>query len=176
MSESIWLWLKSGHLIALILWLGGLFAIYWMLRLHAHAAESDREKLTLMERSIALSTDISAAITIGLGLAMVFGHPTGNMFGLPGHGWLHAKLAIVVLGILPVHGILRGRIKKYGQGTFTPIPQWMWSLFLAAMTAIVILVIRGPMMFRKDPERPAPASERKVDAPAAGERTGSAAP
>jgi uncharacterized membrane protein len=146
MDPKILLWLKAGHLIALFLWVGGLFAIYWMLRLHAHAPKDAHEKLTLMERSIALATDIASAVAIGTGISMLF-QPHGFYLGLPGAGWLHIKLAIVVLGVLPVHGMLRARIKKFGMGQITPVPQWLWSLFLASITVIVILVIRGPMMF-----------------------------
>lgn len=148
MDPKILLWLKSAHLIALFLWIGGLFAIYWMLRLHAHAPKDAHEKLTLMERSIALSTDIAAAVAMGTGIAMLF-RPEGLLLAQPGAGWLHIKLTLVVLGILPVHGILRGKIKKFGMGNIAPVPQWLWSLFLAAMTVIVILVIRGPLMFAK---------------------------
>lgn len=147
--DSTYQWLKSAHLIALFLWIGGLFAIYWMLRLHAHAPKDAHEKLTLMERSIALSADIAAAVAIGTGIGMIFNAPGGNMLAQKGMGWLHIKLTIVVLGILPVHGILRGKIKKFGQGNLAPVPQWLWSLFLAALTAIVILVVRGPFMFSK---------------------------
>ena len=149
MDPKIYLWLKAGHLISLFLWVGGLFAIYWMLRLHVHAPKDSHEKLTLMERSIALATDIACTVAIVCGLGMLFGAPGGNMLTQPGAGWLHIKLTLVVLGVLPVHGILRGRIKKFGMGQITPVPQWLWSLFLASITVIVILVVRGPLMFAK---------------------------
>jgi putative membrane protein len=149
MDPKIYLWLKAAHLIALFLWIGGLFSIYWMLRLHAHAPTDAHEKLTLMERSIALSADIAAAIAIGTGIGLIIGAPGGNLLAQEGAGWLHIKLAVVVLGILPVHGMLRAKIKKFGQGKITPVPGWLWSLFLASLTAIVILVIRGPLMFAK---------------------------
>ncbi|MBA3451812.1 MAG: CopD family protein [Deltaproteobacteria bacterium] len=149
MDPNILLWLKAGHLISLFLWIGGLFAVYWMLRLHAHAPTDAHEKLTLLERSIALSADIAAAFALGTGIAMVFGYPGGNLLGQPGAGWMHIKLTVVVLGILPVHGMLRARIKRFGMGDFKPVPQWLWTLFLTAITVIVILAIRGPLMFAR---------------------------
>jgi uncharacterized membrane protein len=158
MDAKILLWLKSGHLIALFLWIGGLFAIYWMLRLHAHAPKDAHEKLTLMERSIALSTDIAAFLAMGMGIAMLF-QPQGFLLAQKGAGWMHIKLAVVVLGILPVHGMLRARIKRFGMGDLKPVPQWLWTLFLTSMTVIVILVIRGPYMFApKLVDTPAPTS------------------
>lgn len=156
MDFNILLWLKAGHLIALFLWIGGVFAIYWMLRLHAHAPADAHEKLTLLERSIALSADIAAAIAIGSGVAMLF-QPHGFYLAQPGAGWLHIKLTVVVLGILPVHGMLRARIKRFGMGDLKPVPQWLWTLFLAAITVVVILAIRGPLMF----------APKMVDTPAA---------
>jgi len=151
MDADVLLWLRAGHVISVILWIGGLFSIYWMLRLHAHAPADVHEKLTLMERSIALSTDIAATVAIGCGVAIAVGS-TPNMFGDPGHRWLHIKLAIVVVGLLSVHGMLRGKIKKFGQGKIAPIGNWMWSVVLASVTVIVILVFRGPKMFAPKPE------------------------
>jgi uncharacterized membrane protein len=149
--EPLHSWLLAGHIISVILWIGGLFAIYWMLRLHVHAPADVHEKLTLMERSIALSTDIAVTGVIASGVAMIV-TATPNLLVQPGHGWLHIKLAVVVLGLLPVHGILRGKIKKFGQGKITPIPGWLWSMVLASVTVIVILAIRGPFMFAPKPE------------------------
>jgi uncharacterized membrane protein len=146
MDLKILLWLKAGHLISLFLWVGGLFAIYWMLRLHAHAPKEAHEKLTLMERSIALATDIAAAVAMGTGIAMLF-QPHGFYLAQPGAGWLHIKLTVVVLGILPVHGMLRGRIKKFGGGKISPVPEWQWSVLLASITAVVLLVTQGPRWF-----------------------------
>ena len=162
MSPDVMLWLKAGHVISVILWIGGLFAIYWMLRLHVHAPKDVHEKLTLMERSIALSTDLAVAGVIVCGVGMIFG-TTPNMMVDPGHRWLHIKLAIVVLGLLPVHGILRARIKKFGQGKITPVPAWLWSVVLASVTVIVILVFRGPKMFA--PEVPAAIPAATAPAP-----------
>jgi uncharacterized membrane protein len=59
-------------------------------------------------------------------------------------GWFHAKLTVVILGVLPVHGMVRARIKKFSQGIIKPVPQWLWSLLLAAICGIVILVFRRP--------------------------------
>jgi uncharacterized membrane protein len=144
-------WLLTAHLIAVFLWLGTMFAVYWLLRVHAHAPKDVLDKLTLMERSLALSMDIAATVAIGCGLVMALSsggsHPTGTLFSTPGSGWFHIKLVVVVLGVLPVHGMLRAKIKKFSNGQLSPIPQWMWSLLLAAITVIVILVIRGPIMF-----------------------------
>jgi uncharacterized membrane protein len=152
MSIETYTWLKTAHLIGVFLWLGGLFSVYWLLRVHAHAPKDVLDKLTLMERSLALSMDLAAGVAIGCGIVMavVHGgdHPTSSLFAAPGAGWFHIKLAIVVLGVLPVHGMIRARIKKFSNGQISAIPQWLWSLLLASIAAIVIMVIKGPFIFK----------------------------
>jgi putative membrane protein len=130
----MYLWLRAAHLISIVLWIGGLTAIYWLLRLHDHAPKEMREKLTLMERSMALSADIAAVVAIGCGLVMAL-WPV-NQF--KGGGWLHLKLVVVAAAILSVHGMLRGRIKRFGKGQIKPVPSWIWSLLLAGVTISII--------------------------------------
>ena len=147
MTDTL-LWVRAAHLIGVFLWVGGLFSTYWLLRIHAHAPKDVHEKLTLMERSLALMMDIAATLAIAAGLWMAlskdYTHPTSNLFSFPHSGWFHTKLAIVVLGILPVHGIVRGKIAKFSRGESPSVPQWAWSLLLAALCAIVILVVKKP--------------------------------
>jgi uncharacterized membrane protein len=144
-------WLLTAHLIGVIFWLGCLFAVYWLLRVHAQAPKDVLDKLTLMERSLALTMDISAALAIGTGLAMAIRHdgthPTSTLFTAPGAAWFHIKLTIVVLGILPVHGMVRGKVGKFGRGVISRVPQMMWTMLLISIVLIVVMVIRGPMLF-----------------------------
>jgi uncharacterized membrane protein len=131
------MWLRAGHLIGVVLWISGLVAVYWMLRVHAHAPKAAHEKLTLMERSLAMSMDLAATLAMGCGLVIAI---WDKRFSAPGAGYLHIKLTVVVLGILSVHGMIRARIKKFGMGEITPVPAWQWSLLLASVAAIMILV------------------------------------
>jgi len=145
-------WLLAGHLIGVILWIGGLFAVYWMLRIHEAAPADARDKLTLMERSLALTMDLAATLAIGTGLAMALSkegtpHPTSTLFTAPGAGWFHIKLTVVVLGILSTHGMVRAKVAKFSRGETPKVQQWIWSLLLISIVAIVILVFRGPIMF-----------------------------
>ena len=60
--------------------------------------------------------------------------------GMPGFGfnwfavndnnraWLHLKLAVVVLAILPVHGLVRARVKRFGQGKIAPVKQNLYTV------------------------------------------------
>lgn len=144
-------WLKAAHLIGVFLWIGTLCAVYWLLRFHAQAPKAVHEKLTLMERALALTMDLAATLAIGCGLGMAFmhggTHPTTSIFGMPGAGWFHIKLTVVVLGVLSTHGIIRARVAKFSRGESPTVPQWVWSLLLVSIVAITILVFRGPIMF-----------------------------
>jgi len=115
--------------------------------------------------------DLGAALAIGCGLGMAFGQPEGlpNIFARPGSGWFHIKLTIVVLGMLPVHGMIRARIKRFGMGQIKPVPQWQWTVVLASVTAILILVKQGPRWFMPTVETPVPPAGEP--APAPGEAT-----
>lgn len=146
-------WLLVAHLIGVLLWVSGLASVYWLLRFHTHAPKEVHEKLTLMERSLALMMDLGATLAIVAGLWMAFSkdgtHPTTTLFGAPGAGWFHIKLTVVVLGVLSVHGLIRARVGQFGRGEVKPVPQWMWSLLLVSLVAIVVLVFRGWAMFAK---------------------------
>jgi uncharacterized membrane protein len=145
-GTSIAQWLLAGHLVGLFVWIGGMFSVYWMLRFHAHAPRDVHEKLVLAERSLALMMDIASGLAIGCGIALIFQF-TPNLLAQRGAGWFHVKLTVIVLGILPVHGMLRARIKKFSQGKVTPVPGWQWSVLLGSITAIVLLVTQGPRWF-----------------------------
>jgi uncharacterized membrane protein len=131
-------WILAAHLIGVVFWIGGLMSVYWIQRLHAHAPSAVGDQLTLMERSLAMMTDLAATLAIACGIVMLI-HPL-NLLSLPKMGWLHAKLAVVVLGILPFHGMMRARVKKFSRGEKPAVPQWQWSMLLVAVAAIIILV------------------------------------
>jgi uncharacterized membrane protein len=146
MGPGTYHWLKAGHLIGVVFWIGALVSVYWMLRFHAQAPREVHEKLTLLERSLALMMDLAAALAIGTGLAMTFGI-SPNLFAQPNMGWFHIKLTVVVLGVLSVHGMVRARVAKVSRGEVSPVPQWQWSLLLASIVAILILVTRVKYAF-----------------------------
>jgi uncharacterized membrane protein len=135
-------WILAAHLIGVLLWIGGLMSIYWIQRVEAGAPKDGRDQLTAMQRSLAIMMDLAAALAIGSGIAMIV--DPANMLTMPNMGWLHTKLTLVVLGILPVHGMIRARVKKFSRGENPNVPQWQWSLLLAAVCGIVILVVKRP--------------------------------
>jgi protoporphyrinogen IX oxidase len=164
MSPDTAQWLRAGHFIGLFVWIGGMFTVYWMLRFHAHAPKEAHEKLVLSERALALVMDLGATLAIGSGIAMIF-RTTPNLLGMPGAGWLHIKLTVVVLGMLSVHGMLRARIKKFSRGNVSEVPSWQWTVLLGSITAIVLLATQGPRWFAKKPSADRPAPTAPADTP-----------
>ena len=65
-----------------------------------------------------------------------------HLFSDKHYGWLHIKIAVVVLGVLSVHGIVSARVSKCSRGEMKEVPAWAWSVLLAAIVAILILVTR----------------------------------
>ncbi|HTL35339.1 MAG TPA: CopD family protein [Kofleriaceae bacterium] len=144
MSAQVYAWLLGAHLIGVFLWIGGLMTVYWMLRVHTQTPPNIHEKLVLMERALAMTMDLGATLAIGAGLAMAIG---AKLFSDKHYGWLHIKLAVVVLGVLSVHGIVRARVGRFSRGEMKPVPSWAWSVLLASLVAILILVTRVKLAY-----------------------------
>lgn len=89
---SGYLWIKSLHLIFMVTWFAGLF---YLPRLFVyHAMSEDRtsiERFKIMERKLFFGIMTPGGVlTVVFGLWLWLGH------GITG-GWLHAKLALVLL-------------------------------------------------------------------------------
>src|SRR5262245_57966674 len=139
MSTSTYWLVLSAHFIGLVFWIAGLVSVYWLLRLHAHAPKDAHEKFTLMERSMAMLMEIASVLAIGCGIALAISGPPGSPVTWFKIGkWLHYKLVLVIV-LLAVQGMVRGRVKKFGRGQITPVPQWMWTLLLVTVTAIILI-------------------------------------
>jgi uncharacterized membrane protein len=167
-------WLTVGHLVGVILWIGCMAATYWMLRFHTHAPASVHEKLILMERSLALAMDLGAALAIGCGITMAlmsgndgdgstfrspYTHGFGNLFaakggpGSIGPGWFHIKLLFVIAGVLSVHGILRAKVGKFSRGQSPKVPEYLWTVLLLSVVAVIIAVTILPAKFARKLEK-----------------------
>jgi uncharacterized membrane protein len=148
MNLDLHTWLLVGHLLGVLLWVGGLTTVFWLLRMHTQMPDSVSDRFVLMERSLALAMDIAATLAIGTGLGLAL-HQKPTLFAQPGAGWFHIKLTIVVLGVLSMHGMIRARVGKFSRGEKPTVPTWIWSVLLISITAILVMVFRGPIMFAK---------------------------
>ncbi|WP_125076078.1 CopD family protein [Pseudoxanthomonas sp. SGT-18] len=112
---SAYLWVKSFHILFVVAWMS---SVFYLPRILVNVAEAGdqaavRERLLLMGRRLyrfghnMFGLAFVAGLVLWLGHRVVGGFPT--MVGSPA-GWLHAKLALVVL--LVVYYVLTGRWLK----------------------------------------------------------------
>ncbi len=95
MSGGSYLWLKAGHVIAVIAWYAGLFYIFRLYVYHVQQRHdaSVRATLEIMERRLLRAIMHPAmVVAIGCGAGMLYLQP--GLLRLP---WMHAKLAAVLL-------------------------------------------------------------------------------
>lgn len=93
-----YLWVKAAHVVFMIFWMAGLFALPRFLVYHQEAAAGSPEAAAWVEREAKLRRIIltpSMILTWLLGLALAAN--LGLFDAQPGLGWLHAKLAFVLL-------------------------------------------------------------------------------
>ncbi|MEO6967794.1 MAG: protoporphyrinogen oxidase HemJ [Rhodanobacteraceae bacterium] len=136
------LWLKAFHVVAVVTWFAGLLYLPRLLVYHAEATETPvRERFKTMERRLLAMTNIGAALTIVLGLATLW----AESFYLRA-GWLHVKLALVLLLII-YHFLLARLVRDFSRDAcgwkpralriFNEIPALL-------LIAIVILAVVKP--------------------------------
>lgn len=95
---NAYLWVKAAHIVFVIFWMAGLFIFPRYLVHHqdglADPAERARwEKREALLKRMILNPSIVIVWLLGLALAT----HVGLLDGMPGLGWLHAKLLVVVL-------------------------------------------------------------------------------
>ena len=136
------LWIKSFHIIFMVAWFAGLF---YLPRLFVyHTLSEDKisiERFKVMERKLYAGIMTPCMIlTVGLGLWLWLG------YGFRG-GWMHAKLALVLL--LIAHHFYLGKLirdfkadrNKHGHVFY----RWLNEIpTLPALIGIVILVVVKP--------------------------------
>lgn len=142
-------WVKVAHLIFVIFWMAGLFALprYLVYHQEALAAGDAAEATTWIDREgklrrIILTPAMIVVWVLGLALAVNI----GLLDGAGGLGWLHAKIALVVL-LSGYHGWAVGYARKLAAGRPTLSGKTLRLLNempAFATIAIVILVIVRP--------------------------------
>lgn len=136
------LWIKTFHIVFIASWFAGLF---YLPRIFVNLAQQTdpavQQVLLGMARRLYRFTNILAvpAVLLGLWLYVQYGIGRG-----PGNGWMHAKLALVVL-VIGYHHSCGVILRKFEQGAnrrshvfyrwFNEVP----VLMLVAVTALVVI-------------------------------------
>jgi len=134
------LWLKSFHIIFVVCWFAGLF---YLPRIFVNLATV--EDAATRERLIMMARKLYRFVTPFAWLSVVFGVWLWMGYGFRG-GWLHAKLALVVL-LLGYHHACGSLLKKFEQNRSTRSHVW-FRVFnevpVVLLFAIVFLVVLKP--------------------------------
>jgi putative membrane protein len=134
-------WTKTAHLVFVMAWMGGVFYLPRILVNIAEAGDAPavRERLVLMGKRLYRFGHMMFGFAFALGLVLwLHFHMTG--------GWLHAKLALVVLML--AHYTVAGRwLKGVEKGKTLPSPtalRWFNEVPVFLLVGIVFLVIAKP--------------------------------
>ena len=140
------LWVKSLHIVFVASWFAGLFylpRIFVNLAMVPPESIAERARLLLMARKLLRFTSILAVPALVFGLWLWLGYGIGRG---PGNGWMHAKLALVlvVLGYHHGCGVL---LRRFEAGTDRRSHRWYrWfnELPVLLLLGIVVLVVVKP--------------------------------
>ena len=132
---------KSLHIVFVVTWFAGLFYLPRLFVYHAMAKdEISLERFKVMERKL-----YYGIMTPGAALSVIFGLWLWLGWGITG-GWLHAKLALVVL-LLGYH-VWCGRLMKdfrYNRNARSHVWfRWFNEAPTVLLLAIVLLVVVKP--------------------------------
>ena len=137
------LWVKSLHIIAMVTWFAGLFYLPRLFVYHALTRDSiGSERFKAMERKLYVGIMTPGAVlTIASGLWLWLGYGIGR-----GAGWMHAKLALVILAIGYHHGcgVLLRRFEAGGNRRTDRWYRFFNEAPVLLLLAIVVLVVVKP--------------------------------
>jgi putative membrane protein len=135
------LWVKALHVIFMVTWFAGLFYLPRLFVYHAQAADAiSIERFKIMERKLYFGIMTPGAI-----LTVLFGAWLWLGYGITG-GWLHAKLALVV--VLVAYHVYCGKLlrdfkrdrNRHGHVWY----RWFNELPVLILIGVVILVVVKP--------------------------------
>lgn len=139
-----YLWVKALHIVFVASWFAGLFYLPRLfVNLAAVAADShaERERLLLMARRLYRFSGMLMGVALALGLLLWLGYGVGV-----GKGWMHAKLALVLLA-LGYHHACGALLRGFEQSRNRRSERWLRGFNESAVllfTAIVVLVVVKP--------------------------------
>ena len=139
----LYLWLKALHIVAIVCWFAGLFYLPRLFVYHAMSEDAiSRNRFQVMERKLYRGIMIPSMIaTLAFGIGMIAFNPA-----LFSGGWLHAKLALVVL-LIGYHHMCGAQLKRFARNENTRshvFYRWFNEFPVLLLLAIVILVVIKP--------------------------------
>ena len=140
------LWVKAFHIVFVASWFAGLFylpRIFVNLAMVPPESVSEEQRLLLMARKLMRFTTLLMipALVLGFVLWLVYGIGQGE-----GNGWMHAKLALVVLAIGYHHmcGAMLRKFEAHANQRSHLWFRWFNEVPVVLLTLTVILVVVKP--------------------------------
>jgi putative membrane protein len=137
------LWLRALHIVAFAAWMAGLWYLPRLFVYHSRveAGSEASETFKVMERRL-----LSGITTPAMAATLILGVCLGFSLGAWDAGWLHAKLALVLL-LAASHGLMARWVKAFAidrrpasEATF----RWFNEVPTVLFIGIVVLVIFKP--------------------------------
>lgn len=141
------LWVKSLHIVFVASWFAGLFylpRIFVNLAMVPPESEAERTRLLLMARKLMRFMNLLLWPAVGLGVVLWAHYGIG--WG-PGQGWMHAKLAVVVLAI-GYHHVCASMLRQWEARAVTRSHVWFRvfnEIPVILMVLAVCLVVVKPV-------------------------------
>ncbi|CAG1011909.1 hypothetical protein BURC_00048 [Burkholderiaceae bacterium] len=137
------LWIKAFHIVFVASWFAGLFylpRIFVNLAMVPADSHAERERLLMMARKLYrfASLLMIPALALGLWLWFVYFWSSG--------GWMHAKLALVVI-VIGYHHVCRSLLRKFEQFSNQRSERWFRvfnEVSILLFIAIVVLAVVKP--------------------------------
>lgn len=143
---SGYLWVKALHIVFVASWFAGLFylpRLFVNLAMVAPDSHAERERLLLMARKLYRFAGLLLLPALALGLALWLGWGVGLGAG---NGWMHAKLALVLV-VLGYHHACGRLLRRFEQSANRRSERW-YRVFnetsVLLFAAIVVLVVVKP--------------------------------
>lgn len=136
------LWVKAFHIVFVASWFAGLF---YLPRIFVNLAMENEpaavSRLLVMARKLFRFTTMLAVVAVVLGLWLFLGYGIGK-----GAGWMHAKLALVLVVIGYHHGcgVLLRKFEASANKRSHTFYRWFNELPVLLLLAITILVVVKP--------------------------------
>ena len=141
------LWLKAFHIVFMVAWFAGLFYLPRLFIYHRETTDAEgHARFVVMERRLLGITNIAGALALAFGLALLWWW-LEHAPGYARQGWLHAKLALVLL-LLVYHGWCARLARAFRERRPVPGSTWLrWFNEVPALVliAIVVLVVVRPL-------------------------------
>ena len=132
-------WFKAFHLIGIVVWFAGLFYLVRLFVYHAEASQQPEPAQTILKDQYQLMEKRLYSIITTPGMLLTVAMAAGLIYTEPEvlkSGWLHVKLALVVV-LIGYHHFCKRIMKKLAKGECN----WSGQQFRALNEAPTVLLV-----------------------------------